>query len=262
MFKLTKHYFDNIDTQGNLVMAYVAELSIFGITLPYSSVITLNEQGELHERSLLKRTELSNQMGSFTLKQPELDVSGRWYGLSKALPEIELLKMEGKKDKEKIVSWHVHTPLAKAEWTQNNNTIKGLGYGETMSMNFEPWHFPIDEWYWGRFLSPTHSVVWLEWRGEHNVRFLYHDGMLQEEFEFLNDTIRYEFGTIVLRETRIIKDAPLMEMAQRFPIAKKLFKKDFLQTHEQKFISRATLTLHDGTPCEGFALYERVVWHI
>lgn len=260
MFKLTKHYFDNIDTHGNLVMAYAAELSVLGIMIPFSSVITLNENGEWNEQTHLKRAHLQNQMNLHAFEMPEWNVRGEWRGLANALPEVQLCRIDGKKDKFKSVDWHVHTPLAKCEFSDNQQTIKGLGYAETITMNLEPWLFPLEEWYWGRFLSPTHSVVWLEWRGEHNVRFLYHDGLLQDDFEVTNDSIRYEFGTIVLRDTRVIKNEPLLQMAQHFPIVKKLFKKEFLNTHEQKFLSRGTLTLHDGTPCEGFALYERIDW--
>lgn len=261
MFKLTKHYFDNIDTHGNLVMAYAAEVSLFGITVPYSSVIMLNEKGELSEHGHLKRAELLNQMGGYSFKQGDLKAEGEWRSLANGLEPLELFSVEGKKGKMKSISWHAHTPLAKCEFHFKDTTIKGLGYAETLSMDIEPWLLPMTELYWGRFLSPTHSVVWLEWRGEETIRFLFHDGMLQDDFEFSNNTINYEFGEIVLRNTRVIKDAPLSQLAQRFPMASKVFKKEFLQTREQKFVSRGTLTLPDGTPCEGFALYERILWH-
>ncbi len=260
MFKLTKHYFDNIDTHGNLVMAYAAELSVFGVTIPYSSVVMLNEQGEWQEHGHLKRAELHHQMGGRGFQQTELHAHGEWRSLSNALEPVELFNVKGKKDKVKSVTWHAHTPLAKCEFTHSDGTIKGLGYAETLTMNIEPWLLPLSELYWGRFLSPTHNVIWLEWRGEQPIRFLFHDGMLQDDFEFSNHTINYEFGEIVLRNTQVIKDEPLVNLAQRFPMVSKLFKKEFLQTREQKFLSRGTLTLHDGTQCEGFALYERVLW--
>ncbi|SSY79549.1 hypothetical protein [Alysiella crassa] len=261
MFKLTKHYFDNIDTHGNLVIAYAAELSVLGITIPFSSVITLKEDGELQEKPLLKRAELHSQMGGRGFKQAELNAQGEWRSLANPLPEVELFQVEGKKDKVKSVKWHVHTPLAKCEFTKSDLSIKGLGYAETLTMDIEPWHLPLKELYWGRFLSPTHSVVWLEWRGENPIRLLYHDGMLQDDFKFKNNVITYEFGEIVLRDTRVIKDEPLVNLAAHFPMVKKLFKKEFFETREKKFVSRGTLTLHDGTPCEGFALYERVLWN-
>lgn len=36
----------------------------------------------------------------------------------------------------------------------------GLGYGETLEMDFWPQQLPLRELYWGRFVSGQHYAVW------------------------------------------------------------------------------------------------------
>ncbi len=250
MFHLKKHYFDGIDQQGNLFIIYDAALTIGGISIPYSSIITqLNGKNLEHRRlSRLKRSDAQ-------IRHNKLNFNGSWLPLSHISPLT--LYQRGKRR----LIWHCHTAKADFELEFAQQTYRGLGYAETLEMNFAPWLLPISELRWGRFLSANHSIVWIEWLGETTLKKLIWNGELIENFE-INDNvllIKEKQLSLYFRRPMIIKDEPLVKITERFKFLRFLIKKSFLQSRETKWKSEAELSVANQTE-KGFALYERVLW--
>ncbi|EGZ46184.1 hypothetical protein HMPREF9370_1442, partial [Neisseria wadsworthii 9715] len=260
VFTLRKHYFDGIDQHGNAVIAYAAELSFLGLRLPYSSVMFHNSDNALHEDACLKAAKLGENHRVF--QQPNLSVSAQWQALDAPLNDIDLLNAAAFTDTDKYVRWHCHTPKAQFSCSLNGQYFQGLGYAETLTLTLEPWRLPLNELYWGRFLSPSHTLVWLEWRGANPLKLLYLDGRCYQNFILHQCRLLLpECGLhLNFREPAVIKDEPLLTLARRFPVLNRVFGKDFLKTRETKWKSRAELAI-PGAPAEaGWALYEKVLW--
>ncbi len=260
VFKLCKHYFDGIDENGNALIAYAAELSLLGIRLPYSSVMLHNADNVLYEHACLKAAQLGENQRAFM--QPQLSVSAQWQALNAPLNPADLLNAAAFTDTNKDVLWHCHTPKARFSCTLNGQFFQGLGYAETLTLTLEPWRLPLDELYWGRFLSPSHTLVWLEWRGKNPLKLLYLNGKCYQDFVLNRHKLLLpECGLCLdFAEPAIVKDEPLLALAQRFPILNRLFGRDFLKTRETKWKSRARLVMSDAPPETGWALYEKVLW--
>ncbi len=246
MFHLKKHYFDGIDQQGNLFIIYDAALTIGGISIPYSSIITqLNGKNLEHRRlSRLKRSDAQ-------IRHNKLNFNGSWLPLSHISPLT--LYQRGKRR----LIWHCHTAKADFELEFAQQTYRGLGYAETLEMNFAPWLLPISELRWGRFLSANHSIVWIEWLGETTLKKLIWNGELIENFE-INDNvllIKEKQLSLYFRRPMIIKDEPLVKITERFKFLRFLIKKSFLQSRESKWKSEAELSVANQT--EKALLYTR-----
>ncbi len=249
MFCLCKHYFDGIDPAGNALIAYAAELRFCGIKLPYSSVILSPANGSTMEQSCLRASQLSP--GS--LRQPKLRLEGRWRSLADGV-RLQLPAGSGR------LVWHAHTPSARFQVALNGREYSGLGYAETLEMDFWPQRLPLCELYWGRFVSERHYVVWIEWCGEVPLRHLFHNGRQIDDFALNDGRLAASGLHLDFAAPEIIKDEPLLAIAERNPLLRLLFSRRFLSSREQKWKSRATLRLPENTAVEGWALYERVLW--
>lgn len=260
MFTLKKHYFDCIDPQGRVLIAYAAALSVWGVKVPYASVIWQDETMHTQERAGLKAAQLGADGRSF--HQAALAIQGEWQPLAAAYKAVDLLATAGFAAEGKQVNWHCHTPHAQADYVWQGKTYHGLGYAETLTLTLEPWRLPLDTLYWGRFLSSSYSLVWLEWRGAYPMRLLYINGRVYRDFVLDKDALCLpQVGIrLVFTQPMVLKDEPLLALAERFTVLNKWFSQDFLNTREMKWKSEAVLSLPDGRQETGWALYEKVIW--
>ncbi|MBH5328720.1 hypothetical protein H9Q10_03440 [Eikenella sp. S3360] len=251
MFRLRKHYFDGIDPAGNALIAYAAELHCHGLALPYSALILSPAEGRTIERSCLRTAQLFPS----GIRQPKLGFEGRWQALADGV-RLALPAGSGQ------LAWHAHTPAARFQVALNGREYSGLGYAETLEMDFWPQRLPLRELYWGRFVSEGHYAVWIEWRGEVPLRRLVYNGTLAEDFMLEASGLSTPaFGLrLDFAAPQTIKDEPLLAIAERNPVLRLLFGRRFLSSREQKWKSRATLRLPENISVEGWALYERVLW--
>lgn len=188
------------------------------------------------------------------INQPKLNIEGCWQPLAAGI-RSDLPAGCGK------LIWHAHTPNARFQAVLDGRVYCGLGYAETLEMDFWPQQLPLRELYWGRFVSEQHYAVWIEWRGEKPLRLLFYNGKQTDDF-VLDEAgltaaafdLRLEFAT-----PTVIKDEPLWSVAERNPLLRLLFGRRFLATREQKRKSRAVLRLPESSS-EGWALYEKVLW--
>lgn len=142
----------------------------------------------------------------------------------------------------------------------NIGPLTGLGYVECLEMTIKPWELPIDELRWGRFVSKTDQIVWIEWRGECPHLMIYHNGLqvsggsISEEAVQLGDGLVLELtDQLVLREGRIGSTA-LASMT----ILKRIVPRRILKIYERKWRSRGVLRREGAELCRGWIIHEVV----
>jgi hypothetical protein len=128
-------------------------------------------------------------------------------------------------------------------------------------MSIKPWQLPIDELRWGRFLSNSDAVVWIDWIGEVKQSLLFHNGVRMNNCSITDNEIKINGNEIVLAltEKSILREGRLVStMLSRIPGIDKIVPAQILQTHECKWRSRGVLKKKDFPPTSGWAIHEVV----
>lgn len=254
MFNLKKYYFDGIDTQGNALILYYAELKLFGFTIPYSSFILSTDQN-LQEKSKLIKSTIGLNNTSFS--NPILKIAGNWE--PKSLPISEVLWQNNHAK----INWNCIIPKANFNVNINNQQFSGFGYSEMIELNFVPWKMPISTLKWGRFLSENHTIIWIEWIGKQPLKKVFWNGELVENVEIGDREIHFknQKAKLFFENPIAIKDEKLIKIADAYPFLKIFFKSKFLNSREMKFKSQSILITEENSE-KGFSLYETVLWEI
>ena len=228
-FHFSKWYLDCVSAEGEAFLAYCAELRWRALRLHYASLLG-------HSSSLRQAPEPVWRDGVLEWDAPDLGVSGRWEALD---PPIEATLLDGD------CQWQCLAPRARVDLRVGDRSVRGLGYAEHLTMTVAPWNLEIDELRWGRFLSETDGLVWIELRGPKPANLRWHNGVpCGEEVE------------LALRDPVVLRDGALAETALAIvPNLLKMFPSRILGLCETKWRSRAAL---GGT--EGWAIHEIVKW--
>jgi|SRR5437588_3507654 len=81
--------------------------------------------------------------------------------------------------REGAIEWHCVHPRARTTVDLGDGVvIQGLGYVERLEMTVAPWNLPLEGLRWGRFLSDSGSVVWIDWQGEYVRKIVLENGAL------------------------------------------------------------------------------------
>jgi hypothetical protein len=256
-FKIEKHYLDCIDNQGNCFILYWAGIEFFFLKLVYSAVIFNDSEGFTTENSTLRKINkphigriisYSNDFLKTTLTFERTD------------PPINLA-LYSKNSRHELI-WDCHHPKATAEIIFKGNIYKGLGYGETLLSTVNPVSLPIDELRWGRFLSDSYTIIWINWKGSYPLTRVFLNGILYEEADFEDDRIVFGGGSYILRfsEIRPVRMGKLEGLFAKMKFLKFLFSRRLLNTMEQKFKAKSVLNLNSEVLSSGWSLYEVVIW--
>lgn len=255
MFRLVKHYFDGIDNTGNTIIIYAAQLNFFGIKIPFSSYILHEKCGAITEEGRLTKADL-NFEDTINIKIKSLNITGQWKTKTRAIKEV-LYQRENKQ-----LMWDCHTPNADFTISTGNKHFSGVGYCETLHLPFYPWQLPIQTLKWGRYLSESTTIVWIEWIGQHPLKKIFWNGELCNDAEIEDDKIVFKTkkAMLVFDERTIIRNNPLAASANRHPVFKIIFPAGFLKTQEIKYTATAKLFMNGEVKDEGRALFETVKW--
>jgi hypothetical protein len=143
----------------------------------------------------------------------------------------------------------------------SDRALSGLGYAERLDVAAESWHLPIEQLRWGRFLTPTHTIVWIGWWGLEPRTLVFRDGRCQSRGVIEDGAIRLGPSHLVLDRGATIRDADLAETLKPFARLLGPTVRHAARIHETKWLSRGTL--HDpalAAPAEGWAIHELVVF--
>lgn len=258
MFHLAKWYLDLVTEQGTAVVLYAASLEWSGLRLQYSSTMLARAGQPVVERAAWSGAGLPECEGDcIRCSHPDLAVSGQWRRRAGAI-EATLLDDDAGR-----VHWVNHFPAATATVTLAGETFAGEGYVECLTLTRPPWTLPLRTLRWGRTVTPSHSVVWIDWRDGPSRRWVWLDGAAQP------DAIVADTGITGLTDHRELLLTPgrelcdrrsLQLLSRRLPALDTLPLGPLHRLREVKRLDRGTLRQH-GAPLEsGWTIHEVVRW--
>ena len=256
-FHLTKWYADCVGHNGDTIILYCGIARWRAITLRYSSVLEAGLGKQPAVRYSLRKSPMPVEQGAtIQWRSNSLGIMGVWKRLD---PPFET---EVYKSSEGVIKWHCLHPRSRATVSLDcGKVVQGLGYVERLEMTLPPWKLPIQELRWGRFLSDSDSLVWIDWKGSHSCRIVAQNGILGrataigEREIILNGNIGLGLaGGDVLRKGALGETALAM-----IPGLSRLFPGKILDVQECKWRSRAEFR-HGDSGSSGWAIHEVVTW--
>jgi len=250
--KLSKWYLDCVTDSGDVSIAYIGAFSWGSLRLSYSSLLESTGDQVSERRSLGGENEPAVCQNSITWTAKTLHTRAAWQSDSIAVRETILDVPEG------LVEWHCLMPRAHALFRDR----VGLGYCEHLTMTIAPWKLPIENLRWGRFISPSDWVVWIDWQGEFSRRIVYLNGESVPTPALEDSHIDFENGArLSMDRSLVLRDGPIGNTALSIiPGARRTFPSRILQVEECKWRSRAQLQLPTGEIVDGWAVHEKVRW--
>ncbi len=171
-FHLAKWYLDCASPEGEVVIAYRAELRYHSLTLTYSSLLTFDDGSGVGTKTSLQASPAPRvTRDQITWSAPALGLEGTWRG-----PEREPVERTVFSSEKGDVSWKCLFPWAEVDLSLGGRSLHGLGYVEHLTLTVPPWAMPIDELRWGRFIGKASSLVWIDWRGPSSTQIVLEDG--------------------------------------------------------------------------------------
>jgi hypothetical protein len=185
-----------------------------------------------------------------------LGIIGNWERLDPTYETTIFKSSEG------AITWHCLHPRSRATVNLGRGkVVQGLGYVERLEMTLAPWKLPIRELRWGRFLSDSDSLVWIDWKGSYSCRIVLQNGILGRATTIDEDEVRLNrHGGLRLAPGDVLRKGVLGETALSvIPGLSRLFPRKILEARECKWRSRAELRLGDSSS-SGWAIHEVVTW--
>jgi len=249
---------DCVDRQGKFAIAYAAILKWKNFSFYYSSVLfSESNNSEIKSISSFKKMTLPVvENNVLHWNNSSLKIDGTW--TSSDIPVIENLI---ENDDDILLQWNCHQPRAICNLSIGENfKLKGLGYTETIKMQIEPWHLPIDELRWGRFVSEKHVVIWIDWKHANPLTIVYWNGN-RVDARVTDDGIYCSEASLLFSDARIIKKDSIAKNIQSFPLLRSIFKSKILNTFECKMIATGTVKINGTEVCKEKFIYEIVKWN-
>lgn len=276
-FHLSKWYLDCVSDEGTALVGYWARLRWGSLALDYAALLAAPAGAEPSQFHTLRSPPPPALSGSQCTWQCEpLHVEGHW--ITDA-PPVQMDLLDSPADG---VRWSIHQPRADARIRFREtgrpgaaiHEIRGMGYVETLELTLPPWRLPFNTLRWGRFLSPEHALVWLEWQkggshpgapalGESRRCFAVLDNVLVAEPEITDQTVLLPDLPADLRfhSPRPLREGPLVATVfGAIPGLTGLLPGTFRRAHESKRLSQADLHLPGQVPARGWSIYEVVTW--
>lgn len=251
-FKLTKWYFDVLDSTGRGMIGYQADLSWGQVNLTYEGVIPIGPVG-------FKTSGGFNSQAAVIQSNGQLDwnskvSTGTWRARSPAVTR-QLFHAESG-----AVNWQCLQPASEAQVSVGAITLNGRGYAEKLEMTLPPWRLPIKELLWGRFVSDHHAVVWIRWNGPEPRIILYSDGALVPNADIDQHEVSFEDYTLTLPRQIIRKGTIGDSLFAGAGKLAALFPSSILAVNEEKWFGSATLKQGTHAVETGSVIHECVRW--
>jgi hypothetical protein len=256
-FILTKWYLDCDAENGDAVILYVADLRWNALTVHYGSLLTVVGGRIASASSLRGGANPEVQAGKIAVRLPHLEIAGTWQALRSPIQKTVF------QDEHGSVEWHCLQPMSQVDLLFRGTTrLVGRGYAECLTLSVLPWKLPLTELHWGRFLSDQDALVWIDWRGPHQQRVVFHNGeerqvksITESEIVFADSAARLELDRgLVLRQGRLGDTIfpGISRLADLLPGS-------MLSVNECKWRSRG-LMYSSGAQTSGYAIHEVVKW--
>ena len=157
------------------------------------------------------------------------------------------------------VQWEVVVPNGAVQTADGRPC--GRGYVERLALDITPWALGLRLLRWGRFCGTQHSLIWIEWQGEHALQLAVLDGNDVPLVSASRSQVCTATLQLDLVDAHEIMHDPLGGGALR-PLGclRRLATPGFLAGVETKWLAHARLHLNGQTVDEGHAIYEEVQW--
>jgi len=254
-FKIDKMYLDCIDEKGNCFIVYRASLEFFVIKLNYSALIFSDFQNISIEKSTLKKTPKPLISDLLHFKNTFLQLEGSWERKDDAISLLLYKDAQGRN-----LYWNCHHPKSLTHIVYKNNIFRGWGYAETLSLPFKPWHLPLEELRWGRFLSEKVTIIWIQWKGKYPLNKIICNGIIYEDAIFDENSVIFDNGRSILlfQEKVIIRKGKLSNVLSKMPWLKLIFNNKMLNTLEMKYKAKSSFSKDLNPLDKGWSLFEIV----
>ncbi len=225
--------------------------------LVYSGVLYCDKEGVTTEKSTLRKTRKAIINGTINLNHKFLKID-----VSLNRTDDPIIRSLYKDSENNELIWSCHHPKALTEIIYNGNIYKGFGYAETLYSRIKPWNLPIDELKWGRFLSDTHTLIWIYWKGKHPLNKIFFNNIEYNDAVIENDTVIFGDGIYQLNfsEIQLIRKGNLSGLFSKMALAKIFFNRRILNTLEIKYKAKTTLSKNSIFLSDGWSLFEIVTW--
>ncbi len=256
-FSLEKYYLDAVTEGGDHFIGYFATLRFGPISMCYADTMKApGLRGFRPGPSLDCASRPSFKDGSVIWRHAQLGFEGEWQALSPAFEE-ELSHWQGAS-----VNWSVLQPSSRVQiTTKNGNTFSGLGSCERLKLTIPPWKLGLKELTWGRFVSETNSVVWLEWKGQSPLRLMYWNSKSIEPEVISGNKVAANDVQVTISQIRTLRSGTIgSEILSNVPKMFELAPVSLLGVHERKELGRGVLQTVDGKTDEGWVIHEKVIW--
>lgn len=255
-FQLSKWYLDCVTEDGAVFIGYSAQLNWGHLSINYSSILEHRDSTGAEVKTLLRKQSSPKKEKSLIFWSfPPLGIEGTWNALS--APTGQKLFESNQKE----VEWQCYQPHSRTLIrTKQKPPLEGFGYAEHLTMTIQPWDLPLNELHWGRFLSETDSLVWIDWRGEMTKTLVFHNGVQVKNGVVNDNEILVDQGRILLtlEENCVLRKGMLIStVISKIPGLKKILPERILKTHECKWRSRGLLK-KETVQSRGWAIHEIV----
>jgi len=257
-FTLVKWYFDVVTDDGVALVSYAAQLRWGALRLRYASAFRQDAENEVREVSTIRRVGSPRVEGNrIAWRCPAIDLEGEWETRSPPIEQTLLRTTAGQ------LRWSCRMPRARATVRLGGDESTGLGYAERLRLTIPPNRLPFRLLRWGRHVSTVHSVVWIEWRGDHERRWVWVDGREQPDARLTERGLEGLSGDRELRLElpRDLVDRPVIAAFAHLPPAlARRIAGPVGTMREHKQLARSKL-IEAGRPLDsGWTLFEEVTW--
>jgi hypothetical protein len=160
------------------------------------------------------------------------------------------------------ILWTCIQPRSQVSVRTPHGDFRALGYAERLAVTIPPWHLPLQELRWGRFVSSNHTLVWIDWQGTYSKRLAILDSV--------------EFPLHCVADSKVIAGDAILRIESGHPLRsgrlrstilpgasalRRLFPKNLFNVDEQKTLSPSTLTVA-GEASTGWTIHEVVRWEL
>lgn len=251
-FELSKWYLDCVSATGDVSIAYTGTAHWGPIRLHYSSLLDSTADKVRTRHSLRPQSAPRIDLGTLRWQSRALHVDAEWQHDSPELRETVFASSEG------FVEWHCLMPRAHARLRDR----VGFGYAEHLRMTLAPWRLPLDTLRWGHFATPSHWIVWIDWRGGFSRQIVYRNGLLAPAVRLDDGAIEFSDGArLSLDRSLVLRSGPLGSTALSvIPGVRDLLPARLLEIDECKWRSRGRFACPGAPPVEGWAIHEKVEW--
>ncbi|MGA3286199.1 MAG: hypothetical protein ABSD46_02100 [Bacteroidota bacterium] len=256
-FSLRKWYLDCVADNGDTFIGYSGALHWKALTINYSSTISTRGNSGTRTKTSLREV-LSPQISDRRIdwSSKALNLVGTWALMSEPIQRQLYDSPEG------TVTWSCVHPRSKADISLGpKEHIAGLGYAELLELTVKPWQLPIAELRWGRFLSESDVLVWIEWRGAAPLSIVFLNGKQIRNASISDEQVAIDEDRTVLtltEKTELRKGVLVSTALSAIPGIAAIVPARMLHTYECKWRSRGVLSTNGSLCSSGWVIHEIV----